>query len=276
MNTNSNAVDALKPCPFCGGEAVLTSSVNDKTSHKALCGNPNCQATSRVYKGSDTAAITAWNTRASLTTTEDGDICDGCDNAYKSVFRVPDEVWSQIAPKPDSLGEHIEHQYGGLLCLNCADYAARKSGITLVWEARLNWGDTTEDGLGGELIEELKDLEYVSVDGWGYLTIPDELRDRIITALSPSPSGDVVEAKDVCDNCNLSLAANGGCYYPECDDPQKPTTPQHTTSPDALLREAWTRVRPLVQATIQASGGNCQLVKDQVAILDQHRQEGQS
>ena len=194
MNTNSNAV-----------EAKLES---------ALCAPTWAKSLEHVH-----AAI------ASLTTTEDGDICDGCDNAYKSVFRVPDEVWSQIAPKPDSLGEHIEHQYGGLLCLNCADNAARKAGITLVWEARLNWDSATEDGLE-------------PTTGFGSFDCGNDPycggNKDCATHGSPTPSGDVVEALQF-----MFDQFGGNLADPDYQRIEATlTTPQHTTSPDALLREA--------------------------------------
>ena len=308
---------------------------------------------SNAVEGDDpyTAEIRKKFAELRKTTTEDGDICDGCDNAYKSVFRVPDEVWSQIAPKPDSLGEHIEHQYGGLLCLNCADNAARKSGITLVWDARLNWGDTTEDGAGrvfsravGSVCETLcKQIAEIPETGASenelrlgnvlanIVTPLTEARQhfeetKTITALSPSPSNPLTPDEEyalveqINSNPNLRPSPSGGVVdlgamavakeiegdgfdpfqNPEAFDHYqkiagaviKTTTPQHTTSPDALLREA---LKPFVELAscyddeeddsheVWLDAGPCQAIQEaasafklgnirKLARIDQHLQ----
>lgn len=50
--------DALKPCPFCGGEARF-----DDMEMQVQCTTRSCTGQARMF---DTAAqaITAWNTRA--------------------------------------------------------------------------------------------------------------------------------------------------------------------------------------------------------------------
>lgn len=60
-----------------------------------------------------------------------GETCDACGRRYLVIYRVPNDVWSLIAPKQDELGEHLEHQFGGLLCVDCAWTRARELGITL-------------------------------------------------------------------------------------------------------------------------------------------------
>lgn len=251
MNTNSNAVEA--------DQTFLKKQVDEQIDREG-------SMSSFMIRAGLLRDILA---RASITntTTEDGDICDGCATAYRSVFRVPNEVWSQIAPKPDSLAEYIEHQYGGLLCLNCADNAALKAGITLVWEARLNWGDTTEDGLAGDLTALVEAREYekslskhdhpdafaVSLAGENRVNRAiANLAPRIITALSPSPSGDVVEALtnwivgglEAFGGNEPDFTMSFGMRKAAAEHilgrpwPTSLTTPQHTTSPDALLRDA--------------------------------------
>ena len=64
----SNALDALKPCPFCGGEARLMRNAKRKIYGKdeyrtgvVACCNV-CEA--RMFYGSEKLAIEAWNRRA--------------------------------------------------------------------------------------------------------------------------------------------------------------------------------------------------------------------
>jgi ribosomal protein L37AE/L43A len=54
--------------------------------------------------------------------------CQDCGTSYETVYRVPDEVWSQIRPEGKPEG-------GGLLCLDCANLRARRLGIDLWWTA---------------------------------------------------------------------------------------------------------------------------------------------
>lgn len=64
--------------------------------------------------------------------------CDQCGQKYETIYGVPNEVWARIAPKPETLGKHIEHQYGGMLCIPCAERRARETGIVLYWNASEN------------------------------------------------------------------------------------------------------------------------------------------
>jgi len=52
--------------------------------------------------------------------------CQDCGSPYKAVYRVPDDVWRLISPTDDG---------SGLLCIDCADFQARRAGIVLFWEA---------------------------------------------------------------------------------------------------------------------------------------------
>ena len=73
MNTNSNAAEALKPCPntICDYSSPVIYPVTDSPNWRAFCDNCNAEG---ATKGTEAEAITAWNTRASTTntTTEDG------------------------------------------------------------------------------------------------------------------------------------------------------------------------------------------------------------
>lgn len=65
-------------------------------------------------------------------TTNKGDRCDKCHRHYTAVYSVPNDLWALIAPDKASLGEHIEHQGGGLLCPSCATDAAAIGGRLLL------------------------------------------------------------------------------------------------------------------------------------------------
>ena len=60
-----------------------------------------------------------------------GDKCDDCGHIYKLIYRVPNNIWAKIAPKPKTLGEYTEHYFGGILCPECAARKALDIGITL-------------------------------------------------------------------------------------------------------------------------------------------------
>ena len=58
-------MDELKPCPFCGGEAVIESSLITKDGCFIGCNKYGCRGTVRngvLYPNRETATI-AWNTR---------------------------------------------------------------------------------------------------------------------------------------------------------------------------------------------------------------------
>jgi len=65
--------EPLKPCPFCGGEAVYTSRANSNQSgwqhdvdHWVYCDSDGlCSANQGMYEYR-TEAIAAWNTRADI------------------------------------------------------------------------------------------------------------------------------------------------------------------------------------------------------------------
>ena len=58
----------------------------------------------------------------------EGERCQCCGERYLTVYRLPDELWARITPRPESPG-------GGLLCPACADERARELGVLLVWSA---------------------------------------------------------------------------------------------------------------------------------------------
>lgn len=64
-----------------------------------------------------------------------GDTCADCGREYRVVYRVPNEIWAMIAPNKSTLGPYIEHQYGGILCVECAAGRARNLGLRLLFVA---------------------------------------------------------------------------------------------------------------------------------------------
>lgn len=80
--------DDLKPCPFCGGEAALQSSVGDpfgeaRVSFRAVCKRPMCQGGAcNVWEATPEEATAKWNARAERTCRveypEDVRMCSEC------------------------------------------------------------------------------------------------------------------------------------------------------------------------------------------------------
>lgn len=56
--------EELKPCPFCGGEAMVWPSLTGLTYHVSCC---KCYANNN-YRSTEAKAIDAWNHRATTTT----------------------------------------------------------------------------------------------------------------------------------------------------------------------------------------------------------------
>jgi len=71
--------------------------------------------------------------------TENGDTCDSCGRRFNVVYRVANTVWPQIAPHPETLGDYPEHQFGGILCPDCATEIAETKGIKLRFCAEHGW-----------------------------------------------------------------------------------------------------------------------------------------
>lgn len=69
----------------------------------------------------------------------DGEKCDCCGKIYHTIYRVDNDIWAKIAPKKGLLGEHPEHQFGGLLCVDCASKEAGAIGITLRFNGQVAW-----------------------------------------------------------------------------------------------------------------------------------------
>lgn len=217
---NSNAVEALKPCPFCDGE--LHTEANSAVKGGLVVVHD--ERPRECPLGGVKVPIDQWNTHASLTTTEDG---------------LAGELASLI----------------------------RKTDATIGMDDF--------------------DVEYTDLTSLCY-----KHRHAILAALSLSPSGDVVEALVAEGDAGRILklaghalerigcrekASYGGIMFDvdsgEClrvtvepYNPATATTPQHTTSPDALLRD--------IKAFLDDVDFEC-LSGDIPERIDQHLQGGQ-
>ncbi|HMO74107.1 MAG TPA: Lar family restriction alleviation protein [Sphingopyxis sp.] len=151
----------LKPCPFCGGEAVACFNKHfgaKQEMHWVLC--RNCHA-SPGDRGSESLAITAWNTRAelaSLRSTEGRsggagsviadmrEVRDGClseGTGHVDIVRYIEEWVSRLAAQPtpddDVIGRLVEALANAQYAL---EYWDRESGVWLrsrVEGARPGW-----------------------------------------------------------------------------------------------------------------------------------------
>ncbi|WP_199252628.1 hypothetical protein [Chachezhania sediminis] len=115
------------------------------------CDDPGCQALATVAMAATAAA--------------DGDTCDTCGRVFRTAYRVPNDLWRQIAPKPETLGDHPEHLLGGTLCPDCATVAADRIGQKLHFDADDHgWGGApVSPGVAAIAAERRRQVE---VEGW--------------------------------------------------------------------------------------------------------------
>ena len=67
MKHDKAAADKLKPCPFCGGEAITGYAIKDYNRWGVYCQNCGALVEVQDWKGIDDSeenAIAAWNHRA--------------------------------------------------------------------------------------------------------------------------------------------------------------------------------------------------------------------
>lgn len=60
--------NTLKPCPFCGGEAVLIKDISGRRAWHVCCNNEECFMGMGlpIWCKSEREAAKAWNTRADI------------------------------------------------------------------------------------------------------------------------------------------------------------------------------------------------------------------
>lgn len=57
--------ERLKPCPFCGGEALVVNvAPYDLNMYTGVCQNPYCGANIGIYSDTREEATEKWNRRA--------------------------------------------------------------------------------------------------------------------------------------------------------------------------------------------------------------------
>ena len=52
--------------------------------------------------------------------------CHNCGRGYVTYYDIPDDLWIKITGREDE---------GGLFCMTCLDFMARKKGVLLFWQA---------------------------------------------------------------------------------------------------------------------------------------------
>lgn len=85
-----------------------------------------------------------------------GEHCHVCGRGYRYVYRVPDNVWRQIAP----VLQTSDMDLNGLLCIDCAAARAREIGIELYFEgSEGDWySNKQKDAVAAEREEIQKQL----------------------------------------------------------------------------------------------------------------------
>ncbi len=106
-----------------------------------------------------------------------GDQCDKCHRRYTAVYNVPNDLWTKIAPKPETLGDYPEHQYGGLLCPDCATNAAKALGVELVLVTQ---PPTPASGEQMEVVEQIKGELLWAFKKWQHSHTAEELVQTIL------------------------------------------------------------------------------------------------
>lgn len=106
--------EALKPCPFCSGEAEQTSRSNginysgwqNAVDHWVFCTTDNCFVHVGMCETSDEAAD-AWNTRADLPATDEQAVADEKVKALVEASRVFQEL-RDLIKKQEEYIERLE------------------------------------------------------------------------------------------------------------------------------------------------------------------------
>jgi Lar family restriction alleviation protein len=120
MTDENKLVEALLPCPFCGGRDIACVPAEESPDYDSdypvvvACMDCSANGPSREFT-SAADAIAAWNRRevpVPLVSTSGVLRCYDCGRPYVKGpdLVVPDAEWAKIAPKPDG---------GGVLCPNC-------------------------------------------------------------------------------------------------------------------------------------------------------------
>lgn len=104
----------LKPCPFCGGSAIILGS---KNNYYAACINPNCEIiVGTINKNTKAEVVKDWNTRAESPIAywikhEDGRVleCSACESIYRN------SGISEVKLKGKKVFDYEEPRF----CLHC-------------------------------------------------------------------------------------------------------------------------------------------------------------
>lgn len=128
MNAHVDQVDALLPCPFCGGEAIVAKWTKyDVVHYTANCKGCDATATDR---DDPQAAIDAWNTRATWTPVQGGFALLAAECARH--FNV--EGWT-----PEHDDEHIDGELAAAASCYALPHRLRPAPVRISGCAPLQW-----------------------------------------------------------------------------------------------------------------------------------------
>lgn len=143
--------DALKPCPFCGGEPSLLSDVTHSTAWEIECPGIACPVRPSVWEEDKVSAIAAWNNRAALTAMLEGFAGDGVrqidrDAAFNTGIRLTKREWIEVY---EAFARHrlAAEERGARMALEAAakkepsqseTHAYQQAGYQDGWRAAIN------------------------------------------------------------------------------------------------------------------------------------------
>lgn len=84
-------IDALKPCPFCGGEAGSCPDPNHPTGWEVGCFSGTCDIEPHVWAVHHATAVDQWNTRADLPPDADALVAV----AWQMAANLADDKWGE-------------------------------------------------------------------------------------------------------------------------------------------------------------------------------------
>ena len=143
-------MDELKPCPFCGGDAVIRKDEERIKPFYVRCGNINCKmVVGTNYFATKEEAIEAWNRRASNTDVISKQVAIDAVLELDASHRVSwkDAVIDTIDALSEKRTDKRTETHG--VCsdvpdTNVGDTISRQAAIELIENESRKWGDEYE------------------------------------------------------------------------------------------------------------------------------------